>query len=170
MVEQSKKRALGCLGCIFFWMKSYPVMWGLLTQVELKNSWHFPGLNRIPPSFEKLSFLNSRFPRGNFSGPYLEDGIPWRVHGYVVNNHGDGKSPIPGVVGPLPNGRNLWRQKNGGGIRSLLTRPTGGIILQVDRCLTEVDGEKIRPTSSVISGLQFRCGEAMVIKEPMVVL
>ena len=26
----------------------------------------------------------------------------------VVNNHGDRKSPIPAVVGPLPNGRTLW--------------------------------------------------------------
>ena len=28
--------------------------------------------------------------------------------GYVVNNHGDWNSPIPGVVGPLPNGRTSW--------------------------------------------------------------
>ena len=32
----------------------------------------------------------------------------WRL-GYVVNNHGDvSKSPRPGVVGPLPNGRTSW--------------------------------------------------------------
>ena len=33
---------------------------------------------------------------------YLEDGLPGL--GKVVNNHGDHKSPRPGVVGPLPNG------------------------------------------------------------------
>ena len=26
----------------------------------------------------------------------------------MVNNHGDRKSPRPGVVGPLPNGRTSW--------------------------------------------------------------
>ena len=26
----------------------------------------------------------------------------------MVDNHGDCKSPIPGVVGPLPNGRTPW--------------------------------------------------------------
>ena len=32
--------------------------------------------------------------------PYLEDGLP--VGGSVVKNHGDCKSPRPGVVGSLP--------------------------------------------------------------------
>ena len=38
------------------------------------------------------------------SSPYLQDHP--RTDGYVVNNHGDRKSPKDGVVGPLPNGLN----------------------------------------------------------------
>ena len=44
--------------------------------------------------------------------------------GYVENNHGDRKSPRPGVVGPLPNGLNGPYMV---GINHLLT----GMILQV---------------------------------------
>ncbi len=46
--------------------------------------------------------------------------------GYVVNNHGDRKSPIPGVVGLLPNGPTSWLI-HGGDPNHLLT----GMILQV---------------------------------------
>ena len=45
--------------------------------------------------------------------------------GYVVNNHGDRKSPIR-VVGPFPNGRTSWLI-NGDDPNHLLT----GMILQV---------------------------------------
>ena len=44
----------------------------------------------------------------------------------VFNNHGDRKSPRPGVVGPLPNGRTSWLV-NGGDPNYLLSR----MILQV---------------------------------------
>ena len=33
----------------------------------------------------------------------------------MVNNHGDCKSPIPGVVGPLPNGLNGFKWLINGG-------------------------------------------------------
>ena len=42
-----------------------------------------------------------------------EGGFPWVLGGsshlgYVVNNHGDRKSPKDRVMGPLPNGRTSW--------------------------------------------------------------
>ena len=36
----------------------------------------------------------------------------------MVDNHGDRKSPIPGVAGPLPNGRTPWLMN---GVYQLLT-------------------------------------------------
>ncbi len=45
----------------------------------------------------------------------------------MVNNHGDRKSPRPGVVGPLPNGLYKWLI-TGGDPNHLLT----GMILQVN--------------------------------------
>ena len=46
--------------------------------------------------------------------------------GYVVNSHGDHKSPKDRVVGPLPNG-NSWLI-NGGDPNHLLTTVTGMIL------------------------------------------
>ena len=52
----------------------------------------------------------------------------------MVNNHGDRKSPIPGVV-PLTNGRTSWLI-NGGDPNHLLT----GVILQVGLWLVSEKG------------------------------
>lgn len=42
----------------------------------------------------------------NLPGHMIPDQYAWL--GYVVSNHGDRKSPITGVGGPLPNGLNGW--------------------------------------------------------------
>ena len=69
----------------------------------------------------------------------------WRIIpglGYVINNHGDRKSPKDRVVGPLPNGRTSWLI-NEGDPSYLLT----GMILQVvfQSYLVRINKEKHPP-------------------------
>ena len=57
--------------------------------------------------------------------PYLEDGLPGRVHGYVMNNHGDRFRPLRiGLWDPFPNGR-FMADINGGDPNVPLTSVLG---------------------------------------------
>ena len=65
----------------------------------------------------------------------------------MVNNHGDRKSPIPGVVGPLPNGHIFMPYKLEV-IRSLLTKlrahPPSNNIQICDMCWWRVASDNTK--------------------------
>ncbi len=75
----------------------------------LQGWYPYPGGFTPFTCYPMISNRSSCLERSNFGAEwdilsYKRRSIPWL--GYVVNNHGNRKSPRPGVVGPLPNGLN----------------------------------------------------------------
>ena len=79
----------------------------------LQPLWNSFVIWALPWDLGVKSWPLASFPLGDLGWSVVPTfkGSTWRIIpglGYAVNIYGDRKSPRPGVVGPLPNGRTAW--------------------------------------------------------------